>query len=152
MKSLSILIVEDDDWSRNVFALLLQQASHEVTCAAHGRDALALLRVRRFDVVLTDIIMPEADGLEVITAAQKLQPRARIVAMTGGSSHMGQDYCARLAEAMEGRPVLLKPFNAQELIAAVENEISSGDPLLAQWYGFGASAPGGAADQTLATA
>lgn len=117
-----------------MFALLLEHASHLVTSAASGREAIALLRAQRFDLILTDIIMPEVDGLEVIQAAKALQPHARLVAMTGGSMHMGASYCARLAAALDGKPVLLKPFGAQELMAAIDHETSS-DPVMASCYG-----------------
>ncbi|MDO8543766.1 MAG: response regulator [Opitutaceae bacterium] len=119
-KSLSILIVDDDDSARTVFAVVLERAGHIVTQTGDGRQALALLRSQPFDVVLTDVIMPDIDGLEIVTAAKALNPRPRVVAMSGGSKYLGADFCLKLAGAMSGGTTLTKPFSTDELIAAVE--------------------------------
>ncbi len=102
MKSFSILLIDDDDAARNVFASVLKRASHDVTSVADGKDAIAQLGSGRFDVILTDFILPDVDGLEIITAAKSLQPDARIVAMSGGTSHLPPSFCLKLARAMGG--------------------------------------------------
>jgi CheY-like chemotaxis protein len=66
--SFSVLLAEDDDRSRDVFARRLQRRGHEVVAVADGRDALTALAQRDFDVVLLDWMMPELSGLETLTA------------------------------------------------------------------------------------
>jgi diguanylate cyclase (GGDEF)-like protein/PAS domain S-box-containing protein len=74
--SFSVLLAEDDDRSRDVFARRLQRRGHEVVAVADGRDALTALAQRDFDVVLLDWMMPELSGLETLTAIRQQHPAA----------------------------------------------------------------------------
>ncbi|MDO8543772.1 MAG: response regulator [Opitutaceae bacterium] len=120
MTPLSILIVDDDESARNVFRIVLERAGYSVTAVGSGQEALALLESCRFHVVLTDVIMPDVDGLEIITAAKRLQPDARLIVMSGGSSYLGAEFCLKLARAMSGGTSLQKPFTLPQLLAAVQ--------------------------------
>lgn len=119
MHPLSILLVEDDDEARHLYCAGLERAGHQVTPVGRGQDAIALLESRRFDVVVTDIVMPDVDGLEIITATLRLQPQARLVAMSGGSSHLGPEFYLRLAGALGGSATLPKPFSEADLLRAI---------------------------------
>src|SRR5437868_6085805 len=81
-----ILLIDDDDAVREVLARILRDAGHAVTAYAWARDALAAADTRAFDVVLTDVLMPDMDGVEVIRAFARRCPRPRLIAMTGGST------------------------------------------------------------------
>jgi CheY-like chemotaxis protein len=124
-KNLSILLVDDEEAPRTIFAAVLRKASHEVMAVSHGRDAIFEMETGRFDVILTDIVMPDIDGLEIITAAKSLQPRARIVAMSGGTNHLAPSFCLKLAAALGGGATLMKPFSLPELLIAVKGSLQS---------------------------
>ena len=82
------------------------------------RKAIALLKTQRFDLVVTDILMPEGDGTEIMLFLDKMPNRPRVVAMSGGGSLLSPDLALRLARA-KADAVLTKPFENSELIATV---------------------------------
>src|SRR5262249_51157546 len=84
MKALSILLADDDEDVRALFELSLKRRGHRVATASTGREALAQLAREKFDVLITDIVMPEVDGLDVIKAARKSAPSLRVIAVSGG--------------------------------------------------------------------
>lgn len=120
-KPLSILLVEDEQPLAATLTRILESAAHIVTHALSGRAAVDLMEDRQFDVILTDIVMPDGDGLEVALAARRWQPQARIIAMSGGSTRLEAGYCLQLAEAVGSRHTLLKPFTREQLLAAIGN-------------------------------
>lgn len=127
MKPLSILLVDDDDDARGVIVMALDRAGHRVMHTGNPKLALDFMRAADFDVVLTDVIMPDMDGMEIIAAAKRLQPRARLIAMSGGTGYLAADFCLKLARAMGGGITLRKPFSVEELIAAVGQAESGQD-------------------------
>ena len=78
-----------------------------------------MLRTRKFDLVITDILMPEIDGAEVIAATRVHQPGVAILAMSGGGPHMTADLCLKIAKTLGAVVPLLKPFHLDELLQAV---------------------------------
>lgn len=113
-----ILVIDDVRGVRRSVAGILKRAGHEVAEAQDGREGLAAARASRFDLVVTDILMPEADGSEVITELRRMPARPRIVAMSGGGSLVRTEdalvYARSAADA-----VLEKPFEAEDLLDAV---------------------------------
>jgi len=83
-----ILIIDDDDTVRTTFERFLERFGHSVSLAANGREGLRLLRKKKTDLVITDIFMPEADGLEIILEIKKLYRKLSadipIIAMSSG--------------------------------------------------------------------
>ena len=120
MNRLSLLLVEDDDALRHLLARVLEQASHRVIAVANGRSAIGELSADTFDAVITDVLMPDADGLEVIAAAKQFQPKAAIIAMSGGSGQLNAGFCLNLAGRLSNARILPKPFLPRELLEAVE--------------------------------
>ncbi len=120
MNPLSILIVDDDETLRDALALVLKRTPHVATFAADAATAIRLLEQAIFDVVVTDILLVEQDGTAVLQAAARLQPRARLVAMSGGGEQLSAAYCLSLAVAFGAVAPLMKPFTLDELLAAVE--------------------------------
>ena len=114
MKSCSILVVDDEPELRDVIGRVLTDAGHRVTCAANGRDAIAKMSEQAFELVLTDVIMPEKDGMQVITEARRKHPGIRIVAMSGGG-HIPREQYLKIATGLGAHAVLEKPFTNQEL-------------------------------------
>jgi len=114
----AILIVDDDDAYRGIVAQLLARAGHEVTEAADGKAGITCYRAQPFDLVFTDMIMAEMDGLEVIREIRRLNPQARIVAMSGGVAVAPRAYL-QLAGHLGADRTLLKPFTAATLLGTV---------------------------------
>jgi CheY-like chemotaxis protein len=110
-----ILIVEDNEPFRALLKQMLEIAGHTVTQAATGLAAIEILRLEPPDVVLTDIVMPDQDGLGVIMMVRKEIP---VIAMSGGltSSPLYLD----LAKKLGARRVLAKPFTPEQLFEALE--------------------------------
>lgn len=119
MKSLSILIVDDSPEICTLASLWL--TGHQTAFVHTGADALAALSLLHFDVVVTDIVLPDVDGTTVIRKLRRSQPWVRIVAITGGGRFRSSVECAMRARELGADEVLLKPFAESELRTAVKN-------------------------------
>lgn len=111
-----VLVVDDDAAVREAVALVLEAAGHVAERAGGGRQALAALAAGRFDAVVTDLHMPELDGLELIQAARRVLPHLRLIAISGGAS--GFDYL-KAARVFGADVALRKPFTPERLLAAL---------------------------------
>ncbi len=115
--ALKILIAEDDPHLGEALVSYLREKGHAVDLARHGGEALKLLERHLYALVLADLVMPEADGLEVLRAARQRNPAALVVIMTGHAS-----LASALQATREGAyDYLRKPFNLQEIEVAVDN-------------------------------
>ncbi len=92
---------------------------HDVIVARNGKEALQLCAQERPDLVLTDLIMPEREGLETIESLRRDRPQLKIIAMSGGA-RIGAGSLLKMAKLMGAREVLAKPFSHQELALAIE--------------------------------
>jgi DNA-binding NtrC family response regulator len=97
-----------------------------VATAPDAATAIELLRGYSFDVVLTDMLMGERDGVEVIAAVRMNQPNARIVAMSGGNSVVRSSQCLTQAVSWGAAEPLTKPFTMAQLMAAIESRPVAG--------------------------
>lgn len=113
-----ILLIDDDALTRNVLRQMLERAGHEVVETCHGREGLRRYRDMPADLVITDILMPEQEGLETIRELRRLAPAVKIIAISGGSPRVMQDFLP-LAEKLGAQRVLRKPIRRQELLATV---------------------------------
>jgi two-component system chemotaxis response regulator CheY len=113
----SILVIEDETSLRQVFVRMLAGDGHAVSEACDGRDALRLLRTQRPDLILTDIVMPNADGIEVIAANRQFTHPAKLIAMSGAGG-LGPDYLKTAIE-LGADYALKKPFRYADLREAV---------------------------------
>lgn len=124
----SVLIVDDQPEMTEVVALWLRAKGHCVVCAYSGQEAATILHSFAVDVLITDILMPDGDGLELIQAAQNRKPPPRIIAISGGGKFMSARDCLGIAHGFGADRCLSKPFAAQELLAAIEGA-PNGDGL-----------------------
>jgi len=115
----TVLIVDDDDQVRRVLVRTLESGGHETVAASNGREALALAGQRSFDCVVTDILMPDIEGLETITRLREICPKVPIIAMSGGGRIDGQ-LCLELASSLGATSTLQKPIWRDDLLTAVE--------------------------------
>jgi two-component system response regulator (stage 0 sporulation protein F) len=112
----SILIVDDDAPIRAVLRDILEEEGHQIREAADGQIGLTLYREAPADLVITDILMPERDGMEVTLALTQEFLDARVIVMTGATGHRNFLNVAKLFGA---RRVIQKPFTVEELRRAV---------------------------------
>jgi DNA-binding NtrC family response regulator len=114
---LSILIAEDDATLAAALAEFLGQKGHQVNLAQHGGQALALLEQQAYPLIITDLVMPKADGLTVLRAARQRDPASLVIIMTGYAS-----LDSAIGAIREGAyDYLCKPFKLQEIEIAVTN-------------------------------
>ena len=123
-----ILVVEDDKATREIITGALQAEGLIVTSAWKKEEVLALIRFSPFDLVLTDVIMPEIDGSEVIRALKKYHPLTPVLAISGGGAQVTNELSLKLAESVGAFVVLSKPFHFAELLTAVWKALGDGKP------------------------
>jgi YesN/AraC family two-component response regulator len=116
-----ILLIDDDDSVRRVLRLMLDQFGHVVVEARNGREGIEMFMEANADLVITDIVMPEKEGLEVLKELRKLLPAVKIIAISGGGRVNPTDYL-RMAKFLGAATVLAKPISCEALIGAV-NEV-----------------------------
>ena len=120
-----LLLVEDDDGLRAVLEHLLTEAGLEVLTAQNGKEALAKL-TPDIDVVVSDIIMPEMDGLDLLLRIRKERPGTKIIAISGGGIQ-DKEHVLEIARRMGAGRVLAKPFTSEQILGAVR-ELLDGRP------------------------
>lgn len=113
-----ILLIDDDELLRGVLAKALEHHGHSVTQAGDGRLGVELARATKFDVVITDLVMPVQEGVETILMLRREHARLPIIAISGGVSNSGLylDIAARIG----AQKVLAKPFMPQDLVRAID--------------------------------
>jgi len=120
----TVLVIDDEEMVRATLRLALEAAGHRVLEAGNGRDGLRLLESNPVDVTITDIIMPEKEGIETIIEIRRRQPEAKIIAISGGSRSQDIDFL-RIAERLGAVHSLAKPFSPQMLIELVNAATTS---------------------------
>lgn len=111
-----ILLAEDDEDMRNFLVKALEKAGHDVTSFAEGMSAFEEIKQTSFDLLLTDIVMPEMDGIELARRASELDPSLKIMFITGFAAvALHPD-----SKAPKDARVLSKPFHLRDLVAEVE--------------------------------
>ncbi|MCX5864800.1 MAG: response regulator [Deltaproteobacteria bacterium] len=118
-----ILLIDDNYMVRESLTMLLTKAGHEVRTAENGRLALQLYQSLVFDLVITDIVMPEMDGLELIQEMKQRYPQVKIIAISGGGRCSPQDYL-EIAGVLGVSSTIAKPFANQELLSRIEEVLS----------------------------
>ena len=112
---LRILLAEDEDAMRGYLARALENAGYVVVAVDRGTEALSLLESQHFDLLLSDIVMPEMDGIELAQRCNEVSPRTRVMFITG--------FAAVTLKASREQPqakVLSKPFHLRDLVLEVE--------------------------------
>ena len=117
-----ILLAEDDHDMRAFLTRALQRDGHEVTAFDNGRAAYERLREEPFSLLLTDIVMPEMDGIELAQRATRLDPDLKVMFITGFAAVALRDNLARPRDSR----VLSKPFHLSKLVAEVKRLLASG--------------------------
>jgi CheY-like chemotaxis protein len=118
-----ILIIEDDARTRRTIRRVLEGARHEVVEAPNGEVGMSLYRKQPADLVITDMIMPEVDGVATITILRQDYPDVKIIAISGGGD-IGLDAYLHAAENLGALRTLPKPFGKSELLGAVQEVLA----------------------------
>jgi CheY-like chemotaxis protein len=113
-----ILLVEDDEQLRTMLKLLLTSFGYEVWEAPDGRRVCDMHQQQRFDLVITDLVMPDREGLEVIMGLRRTDQNVPIIAMSGMGQGRAQEYLG-IALKLGAQLTLSKPFCNQEFLEAV---------------------------------
>lgn len=116
-----ILIVEDTRLMRDSLVDVLTELDHEVVTAENGAEAVSMIAAGQvFDLIITDIIMPEMDGIEAIMEVQTMSPETPIIAISGGSARLEKAAGLDTAKRLGAVAVLEKPFEIDSLLAAIQ--------------------------------
>ena len=115
----TILLIEDMKGVRDSLEIILTMAGHTVSQAEDGRQGLEKTSSNSYDLVITDILMPEVDGTEVILKIKEHTPNQKIMAVSAGGSGVSADQALAIA-AEKADAVLEKPFSKDELLHKVE--------------------------------
>lgn len=119
----TILVVDDDAGLRTVVTRILTAAGYEVSQVASGREALEAVQRTRFDLVITDVYMPDMDGIEFITRVIQLTGHPRLIVMSGGG-FADTSQVLEIAAGLGVRWTLAKPFDQPQLLEMVEAALS----------------------------
>lgn len=119
--SARVLVIEDDPALRELMTAILTSAGHQVIRATDGREGTALLARQTIDLVITDVLMPNQDGLETIMSIRRTHPNLPVIAITGGN-RIDPAHYLRMARALGATRVLEKPFGVAEFARTV-NEL-----------------------------
>jgi len=119
---ISILLAEDDDSMRAFLARALERSGYRVVAVDRGTAALPMIEPSAFDLLLTDIVMPEMDGIELAQKAAELAPDMRIMFITGFAA-----VALKAGRAAPSAKILSKPFHLRDLVAEVDRLFQSED-------------------------
>lgn len=115
----NILLVEDDELVRDMLTQVLQRASHQVTTAANGEEAIEALRNMQPDIMITDIIMPKMSGITLISEVRARHPTMEVIAISGGGRLDPTGYLD-LSESLGASASFEKPVNKSALLMAID--------------------------------
>ena len=124
-----VILVDDDDLVRSTVCFMLRTLDFDVTEAPCGKEALKLLSESKFDLVITDLFMPEFDGLELILEIKKMALGTPIVLITGGGKHFrpGSEDLTNLTDSAElfgASYSIQKPFKKKDLAEIVKHALA----------------------------
>ena len=121
-----ILIIDDDEHVRRSLKMALEDEDHDVAEAADGEEGMRRLRERPARLVITDIFMPEKEGLETIDEIRRDYPDTRIIAISGGGRMDPREYL-EIARRVGADRSLMKPFDLRQLVALVDELLDGGE-------------------------
>ncbi|GGF23138.1 response regulator [Aliidongia dinghuensis] len=120
-----ILVIDDDPTIRSLIGGLLEAAGHSSVEARDGRDGIEIFAKQAIDLVVTDIVMPEQEGIETIGALRRLSRTVPILAISGSATIGSPGDYLRAAAALGASGTLQKPFAPDALMAAVDRLLAT---------------------------
>jgi two-component system, chemotaxis family, chemotaxis protein CheY len=122
---LSILVADDDEPIRALLRHYFTTGGHTVFCVGSANEAAKFVGKVRFDLVVTDMLMPDGDGAELIRAVKAAQPDARILAISGGGRYVRGDDALKIAKGFGADAIVMKPFDREQLLAGVTTALAA---------------------------
>jgi CheY-like chemotaxis protein len=119
VQSKLVLVIDDDPDVARAIKQVIETGGHQVRCAFTGQKAIEAMRTARFDVIVTDVFMPECDGIEIVVAARRQNPAATIIAISGGGTYMTTGDALKVSRALGATHCLHKPFTAPQLLELI---------------------------------
>ena len=116
-----VLVVDDDAAVATVVRRILESAGHSVHCLLDASLALRCVEERSVDLVITDLIMSDLDGAELIRRLNELENSPAIVAMSGGGAYLTPEEALQIARTLRVSAVLKKPFTPADLLRCVDS-------------------------------
>lgn len=121
-----ILVIDDNTTMREAVCEMLRQSGYDAISVENGRVAVQMHRDAPVDLIITDLFMPDTDGLEIIYQFRHEFPEVKIIAVSGGGSR-GLVELLSVAKKMGAQRALMKPFAWEDLLAAVEEMLTQND-------------------------
>lgn len=118
-----ILVIDDEPHILLMLKKMLERHDFEIDMATNGAEGLSLFKLSTPDLVITDIIMPEMEGLETIREMKRIKPDLKIIAMSGGGKVSADSYL-KIAGIFGASKSLSKPFSMNEMLLAVQDLIT----------------------------
>ena len=118
----SILIIDDEDQIRALLRVILEEAGYRIFEAANGKTANRIFLEEKIDLIITDIIMPEKDGIETIMEFREKSPDVKIIAISGGG-HIGPEGYLHTAKQLGASDTITKPFSQEKIVKAVQDAL-----------------------------
>ncbi|WP_006786987.1 response regulator [Thiorhodospira sibirica] len=116
----NIVVIDDDPLFCDLLSTMLGQDGHRVTAASDGEAGLALVQRNPPDLVITDILMPRLDGVDIIRRLHVSHPDLPIIAISGGRRSISAEFNLNSATLIGARKTLAKPFTRQQLLQTVK--------------------------------
>jgi DNA-binding response OmpR family regulator len=114
----TILCIDDEEQTRRLFKVALEDAGYRVLTAENRTHGLRLLEHQQVDLILVDIFIPDMDGLELILRLRKIRPVSKIIAISAGATYLD------ITKHLGANDTLQKPFSAQKLLATVSAHLN----------------------------
>jgi len=126
---IKILVVDDDELLQEILVLVLEDVGYVVDKASDGKEAWELMQGKRYDLLLTDLYMPEMNGIELILKSQQQFPDTKIVLLSGGGRELKADSEAN-SVIYDGQQIdvdiyLKKPSDTEQMLAAIKRLLST---------------------------
>jgi DNA-binding response OmpR family regulator len=119
-----ILVIDDDPAVRLSIQVALEREGHQVVCASDGEQGFRAFASKAPELIITDIIMPNKEGIETILQIRARDPKTPILAISGGGRLGNADFL-KMAKRVGANEILPKPFERQDLTAAVHRLLSA---------------------------
>jgi DNA-binding NtrC family response regulator len=119
-----ILVIDDEDHIRRLLRTVLEMEGHQVLEARQGDEGLQVIRTTRPDLVITDVVMPQMDGLEVIMALRREAPELKVIAMSGGGRYKLTEPLL-MTEPLGAFASLRKPFEVDAMMETVKRALAA---------------------------
>jgi len=118
-----ILIVDDEEPIRSLVSKIVSKDGHEAMEAEDGVHACETYQDAEIDLIITDLVMPKKNGIEMIMELKKSRPDVKVIAISGGSGFSGQIDLLSVAQLLGAKNIIKKPFTVDEIRAAVNEAL-----------------------------